>query len=419
MNLAGTVLTARAFLKARLRAASWRSRLDVDAFQAKAVHRLLRHAAQSFPYYHAFAGKPLQAWPQIDKAELLANFDRMNVAGVSADFLRAELQAGRDRFGEFVIGQSTGTSGNRGFYIIRDNERFDWLGTLLAKALPDALWRRHRVMIVLPGLPSLYSAAGGGSRIALEMIDPAAGWQACAEAVRQFQPDTLVTSPKVLRWLAEEDALKVRAAFSAAEVLDDVDRAIIQRRLTSPLRQIYMATEGLFAVSCNRGTLHLCEDAVHFEFETEGGLRVPVVTDFTRRAQAMIRYRMNDLLELDETCGCGSPLRAVKRIAGRMDDVLEFMSGAGGEVRVTPDVLRNLIVDSDASITDFRAEQTGPAALRVRVNQDAREGAEAGCRRALEAYANRLGLTLSIETGRGIETPLDAKLRRVQRLWRP
>ena len=59
--------------------------------------------------------------------------------------------------------------------MISDAERFVWLGTILAKTLPDALWRRHRVALAMPGLSSLYRSASTGSRIALGFFDLAEG----------------------------------------------------------------------------------------------------------------------------------------------------------------------------------------------------------------------------------------------------
>src|SRR5690606_37800198 len=135
--------------------------------------------------------------------------------------------------------------------------------------------------------------------------------------------------PKVLVELAKADLpLAPLKLFSAAEVLDPLDRAVIEARFGLVLGQIYMATEGLFAVSCDKGGLHLCEDYVAFEWERpepDSELVAPVVTDFTRTTQVMARYRMNDLLRLDpRSCACGSPLQLVAEIAGRMDDVFHL-----------------------------------------------------------------------------------------------
>ncbi|TIX93818.1 MAG: CoF synthetase, partial [Mesorhizobium sp.] len=110
----------------------------------------------------------------------------------------------------------------------------------------------------------------------------------------------------------------------------------------------YMATEGLFAVTCRQGGLHLAEDSVFFEFEPAGdGLVTPLVTAFRRQTQIMARYRMNDLLRLSEQpCNCGSPLRCVDEVVGRMDDVFRLESVAG-QVLLTPDILRNAVLKAD------------------------------------------------------------------------
>lgn len=47
-----------------------------------------------------------------------------------------------------------------------------------------------------------------------------------------------------------------------------------------------------------------------------------MVTDLERKAQPIIRYRLNDILvERKEPCGCGSPFLALEKIEGREDDV--------------------------------------------------------------------------------------------------
>ena len=141
----------------------------------------------------------------------------------------------------------------------------------------------------------------------------------------------------------------------------------------------------------------------------------PIVTDMTRRAQAMVRYRMNDLLRLDpRACACGSALQAVAAVEGRCDDLF-VLPGAAGSVTVTPDVLRNAVIDADRRIDDFRIVQTGAAAIAVAIPPGADAAAvEAGLTRALA----RIGARAAITVTHGIP-PTDAtKLRRVRRDWR-
>jgi putative adenylate-forming enzyme len=402
----GLAIAARAYALARWRAKTLSSRAAIARYQARRLRALERHLRANIPFY---AGLEQADWPVIDKATLLANFAAMNAAGLSLDAVRDTLARGEARVGGHTIGHSTGTSGNRGYFVVSDVERYVWLGTLLAKALPDALWRRHRVALALPGFSRLYASAHGGSRVRLGIFDLADGVDGWSERFAAFAPDTVVAPPKVLRLLAERGLLaRGVTAFSAAEVLDPVDAAPIAAATELPVRQIYMATEGLFAVSCPHGTLHLAEDVVAFEWELVGALRVPVVTDFTRRAQALVRYRMNDLLRLsDAPCPCGSAFQALAAVEGRCDDLFVL-----GGVTVTPDVLRNALLDADRRIDDFRIIQTGACEIAVALPPGTDGAAVTG---ALTAALDRVGTRATIAVTHGIP-PTDAtKLRRVRR----
>lgn len=423
MRLGAIATVTQAYLAARWRQAHLRNRAAIQHYQNRQLRRLTRHAARDLPYYHAFADQPFKDWPVMDKAALLADFAAINRAGLDAETVRAALVEGRERLGGHLVGMSSGTSGNRGYYVITESERFVWLGTILAKTLPDALWRRHRVALALPSLSGLYRSATLGSRIALRFFDLAAGPESWIDALTAFAPDTIVAPPKVLRWLAEHGSLTAERIFSGAEVLDPLDRSTIEHATGRPVREIYMATEGLFGVSCTHGTLHLAEDVVHFEYsrpDPSSALASPIVTDFTRRAQAMIRYRMNDLLVLDsKPCPCGSAFQAVKQIEGRCDDAFLLVDNAGTLQLVTPDILRNAIVDADPTIRDFRAVQTGQAAITVSLDATVTDEVRNRAHSALSAVLARRRLKANISVNRGISTDYVHKLRRVSRQWRP
>jgi putative adenylate-forming enzyme len=413
------IVAASSFFRTRWLARRVRDRAALDRYQAGRLAALQAHVGKTMDYYRPWRGQPFDVWPVIDKAELTACFAGMNLARIDATAVRTAIANGEERVRGFVVGQSTGTSGNRGYYLISDAERFVWLGTILAKTLPDALWRRHKVALALPGLSSLYRSASSGSRISLGFFDLAEGVERWADDLAAFAPDTIVAPPKVLRWLAEHGRLHTEHIFSGAEVLDPLDRAIIEAATGRTVREIYMATEGLFGVSCPLGVLHLAEDVVHFEWSRpapDSVLQSPIVTDFTRRSQALVRYRMNDLLELaDEPCLCGSPYRAVRRIEGRADDIFHLAGGDGRTRMVTPDVVRNAIVDSHPAIQDFRAVQTGPAAIRVSLAADLPDAIVALVKASLTDRLAASGAAPEIVVSRGIGPSFDRKLRRVRR----
>jgi putative adenylate-forming enzyme len=407
-----------AWWRTRRLARKLRTRADIEAWQKGQLARLLREVLPRLPFYRNNEASGLEGLPVVDKRTLMSRFQDFNVPGITADEGWAALISGGRR-GEFYVGASTGTSGNRGLYVISEAERWRWLGTMIAKTMPRL--RRARIALILPLDTSLYAAARGGL-LKLKFFDLKQGLAACGEGVAALDPDTLIAPPKVLRWLSQHGGplRRVRHVFSAAEVLDPRDREIIEARFDVTVREIYMATEGLLGVACEHGTLHLCEDCVKFEYEhpvSGSDLVTPIITDFSRQTQAMVRYRMNDLLRLQPApCPCGSPLQAVAQVEGRMDDLLH-LPGVGGMVTVTPDVMRNAIVGADRRIDDFRLVQTAADRLELSLaSAPAAEAAKAALGRALGAIGARATIEVIIAPVLEVSA---RKLRRVERRWQP
>lgn len=421
MNFA-VVHAIAAFWRTRRLARRLRTREDVARWRAARLDRFVHEAVPRVPFYAGLNARALSDLPIVDKQKLLANFERFNVKGATYAEVRAALDRGDDKVGELFIGQSTGTSGNRGVYVISETERFTWLGVILAKTLPDVLFARHKVALALPGYSKLYASAAETGRLSIRFFDLALGVDTWRDEIETYAPDTIVAPPKVLRILAETSRIRPINIFSGAEVLDPLDRGSIEAAFGVKVREIYMATEGLFGVGCAHGTLHLAEDVVAFEFEAAGGdLVSPLVTDFTRSTQIMARYRMNDLLRLGAgSCACGSPLQCVESVEGRHDDVFQLRGRGDALVSVTPDVMRNAVVDADRRILDFRITQTGADAVVLTLADDLPAEAGQNARDALQTALVRIGAEAPMVTLQsGIEVPFDRKLRRVRREWRP
>ena len=346
----------------------------------------------------------------------MQNFADYNSAGVGAADGWAMFENRTRQKSGYFVGASTGTSGNRGLYVVSDAERYEWLGVMLAKTLPRFPFETARIALILPLNSALYKTVNAPG-LNLKFFDLHDGLDVLLPAVAVYGPDTVIAPPKVLRALAESARrLPLKRVFSGAEVLDPLDRAVIEARFGVIVREIYMATEGLLGVACEHGTLHLCEDAVFFEWEDIAGsdFKAPIVTDFTRTTQAMCRYRMNDLLRLsDKPCPCGSPYQAVDAIEGRADDLLII----GGTHTITPDIVRNAIVDADRRIEDFRLRQTGPDTLELILPQDLPPEAAERAQAALAALLSSLGVSASITVRQETLSTSARKLRRVERVW--
>jgi putative adenylate-forming enzyme len=389
------------------RARRIKTRKQLDTITNARLHRWLTEALPRVGFYRDRPVEHLEGLPIVDKAMLMADFAAFNTVGVTAEMGWAAF-AGDKQIGRYTVGASTGTSGNRGLFVISQAERFRWLGTILAKALPG-FWRtQHRIAILLPLNTPLYDSANRLRRLKLRFFDIGGDW---FDELCGFAPTVVIAPPKILRLLAEKEApVRPHFLFSGAEKLDDLDRVIIERYFGLTLGQIYMATEGLFAVTCSHGSLHLCEDTMHFELPPvpeHPELREVIISDFSRDVQIMARYRMNDLICLGPPCACGLPHRTVAEVVGRADDCFDLPGGL-----LTPDVLRNAVVDADRGIMDFRVIQTGGDKVEVLVLDGADLTAVAA---AFEQLFVRKAIT-ALVTVRvdALEPDTSRKLRRVE-----
>lgn len=396
------------------------SRMSRPAFvrwQARQMQAWLARDLRRVAFYHD-APPQLEALPIIDKAQVMASFDDFNLGRISAEQGWQAL-AGSAGLDGVDVGASTGTSGNRTLYAVTTAERYRWLGAMLAKTVPGFFLKPERVAVILPQSSALYEAAKQSSLLRLAFFDLRLGPEAWRADLEAFEPTTIIAPPRLLRYLAEQGPrLAPRRLYAGAETLDTVDRAVIEARFDLPLGQIYMASEGLFAVSCRHHRLHLAEDSTHFEFEpVSDGLMSPLVTSFQRRFQIMARYRMNDLLRLsDQACPCGSPLRVVKEVVGRMDDAFEI----AGQL-LTPDILRNAVLDASRQIDDFRILRDGERRIVLTLKPEVQADEAEAARAALLQLFDQRGLhdlELVLCSAPLLLDP-SRKLRRIENRWTP
>ncbi len=390
--------------------------------QAKLLAELMAHARKKIPFYHSASATDFLTWPIIDKAFLMQEFGAMNSRGLSADqawkLADASLNANNSSatWGDLTLGTSTGTSGQRGLFLVSSSERALWLGSILARCLPDFPFKKHRVALLLATGNDLYRTASASGRLQFSFFDLKQGLDCHSAALLDFKPDVLIGPPKAVRAFADAKLqLKLKHVFTGGEVLDPLDAKPIADWFGANPRSIYQATEGFLGVACAFGHIHLNEDDMIFEEEPVPGYPdhfVPIITDLRRRAQAMIRYRLNDVLvKLRTPCACGSPLKALVRVEGRCDDVLEF-----DDVKIMPDALRAVILDADRSLADFRLVQKTRSLLLLEVPAETSVDVAQKTKLALATYLNAIdaGHPIEIIISYGIQIQHAQKLRRIK-----
>jgi putative adenylate-forming enzyme len=298
---------------------------------------------------------------------------------------------------------------------------------MLGKILPRSIFSRYRVAFFMRANSNLYTASSG-SRILFEFYDLLTPVAEHLPRLSRQTPDLLFAPPSVLIRLAEAVetgrlSIFPERIFSIAETLDPLDEKRIQKAFGRKVHQIYQCTEGFLAASCREGVLHLNEDCVRIEPEWLDSAKtkfVPVITDFSRTSQPIIRYRLNDILTPRTTpCPCGSVFMALEAIEGRQDDVLEFLRPGGGRVSVFPDFIRRAVLASSESIEEYLVSQKVPGELEIHLKmKDASRDPVTD--RLLEEVRKLAGLlgaeTPSIRFHSGIPELGGRKLRRVLRL---
>jgi phenylacetate-CoA ligase len=434
-------------------AAQWRSRTlcgdRLTAFQDRRARRIIAHADRHAPFYHEhWIGHALDNWralPPVDKTAMMAHFADFNTAGIARVRALAAAQQVEttpttaavlcNASGQaFTAGLSSGTSGERGLFLVTEREMAMWAGVILARALHGIPWRGCRVAFFLRAFSSLYA----GVNSPLLQLRYFALTQPLAEVVatlNRYQPHIVVGPPSLLAALAaaqQNGALQIapQRLIAVAEVLEPQDETTLRHRFGVPVHQIYQCTEGLLAVSCAHGQLHIQEDLVALQLEAipnpfapaEPTRYTPIVTDLWRTTQPIIRYRLGDLLQLSEQpCPCGCRFRVIAAIEGRVSDLCYATHIDGRRVPLFPATLRRLVLDSSAAIRDYQIVQQRDDQFQIYITTDATAdfAAVAG------QVTTRLtaGLTVNgyqpptIQVTAGLPPrPATAKRRRVQRM---
>lgn len=349
--------------------------------QTRGLARFMRVLCGRSPYFAAFRGLPLSEWPTMDKSTMVAHFDTMNTVGLHLPHvmqvaMQAELQ--RDfspdldsSQGMVTVGLSSGTTGQRAAFVVSARERARWAGTMLAKTLPRGLFAGERVALFLRANSNLYTSVRH-RWLTLEFFDLFTPFGNHLPRLEAYQPTVLVAPAQVLRALAlaqqgGQIRLLPHKVISVAEVLEPQDRQCIESVFGQRVHEIYQATEGFLASTCAHGTLHLNEQYLHIEpewLDAERKRFVPIITDFSRLTQPIVRYRLNDVLVLrEQACTCGCASLALERIEGRCDDQLLLPVRTGGVAPVFADVVTRAFARLLPLQADYRLVQSGPTEL--------------------------------------------------------
>lgn len=356
----------------------FKSREQLEKWQATKIARFKKEVLTHSPFYQPYLHKPLSEFPIMNKSLMMDQFDHLNTRRIEKNHaLSVALKAERSRnfspmIGDVSVGLSSGTSGNRGLFMASRRERLAWAGILMAKALPRSPLRRQKIAFFLRANNNLYTTLERGNYIQFVFFDLTKSLNDHLEALDKYSPTILTAPPSVLKLIAQAQERKQiqifpTQIFCIAEVLDPLDQQFMETIFNQKLHQIYQATEGFLAITDQNYQLRLNEEYIHVEKEwidRSSGRFVPIITDFTRTTQPIVRYRLDDVL-IEEPLLALSPFTYLKAIEGRCDDICYLLNSHDDWVPLFADSLRQCLIISGVPFHDYRLIQPSPQRFEI------------------------------------------------------
>lgn len=336
------------------------TREKLEKYQKKMLLKQMKYIKKNSEYFKNIKADRIDDFkklPLMDKKIMMDNFNKLNCVGIDRDkALELAINGEKSRiFNEKLnnisVGLSSGTSGSRGLFIVSDKERELWAGGVLAKFLPKKNIFGHKIAFFLRADNNLYETIDSRA-IKFRYFDIMKDMKENMNILNEYQPTIIVAPPSVLLLLAgaqENKKINVKPIkiISVAEVLTSKDENYFKKVFNLKIiHQAYQCTEGFLGYVCECGSFHINEDIIYLEKEyIEKEKFIPIITDFLRKSQPIIRYRLNDILVEDKKkCPCGSKAMVIKKIEGREDDIFIFKGIKEEEVEVFPDFISRCVI---------------------------------------------------------------------------
>jgi putative adenylate-forming enzyme len=355
---------------------------EIMAFQFKAIKKIYKHAIKHSAFYRAlYKDTKIEnltdfcKLPTIDKTIMMDHFSTLNTVGIEKeDVLHYALkkEASRDYLGyyqnKFVIGLSSGTSGNKGIFVTPKSMTKRLPAVFLARSGLSLKELPFRILFMLRVFSQGFDDINA-PLIKLKYLSTMTPIDEIIETMNSCKINILMAPPSLIRMLLPKvDKIKVsfKKIITYAEVLNEIDKVQFEKVFKTKVIEIYQASEGQMASACPHGYLHINEDLVYVELYDEHQQLITkpgiigqemIITNLINYAQPLIRYKMNDMVVLDDTCTCGSSFRRIKSVLGRSDDVIYFYNDKQEITPLFPDLFSRFIITFSDDIREFQVIQ--------------------------------------------------------------
>lgn len=369
----------------------WRSE-ELHRHQMAQLRHLLGHAVEQVPYYGS--ERMRQGGSQAE----VSLEDWLQVPPLTRDEVQTEFDALQSRNPPDEHGQvsEVSTSGSTGHPVSVKTTR---LSQMFAAVCGLRAHRWHRRDLDAR-LAAIYLDRTGRGKYPKGLQQPGWGWPAGeiyrtgpaallslntpipeqAEWLQRQQPSYLLSTPSNLLVLAEYcineriELPELRDVATIMEVVTPELREACRKAWDVPVVDMYTTREaGCIAVQCpERDHYHVMAEDILVEILDETGRKCQpgevgrvVVTPLHNFAMPLLRYDLGDYAEVGDACSCGRGLPVLKRIMGRVRNMLVLPDGR----RTWPSFGRRKLVAA-APIKQYQIVQTELDTLELRLVMD-------------------------------------------------
>lgn len=373
---------------------------QVLALRDRRLRRLVRHAATTVPHYRDLFARTGITWRDVRSADDLIHLPQLDKATVRAAPEQFVSTSWRGRHAVPFV--TSGTTGAR-LAVYHD------VPSLLANYAHTALDKVWASRLAGPGgirrQMSIYYAGTTVKKIwkvyremsfippprGLTFVDVTTPVDQVIETINRVRPDMLSSYGSYLEALYRLVASRhielhrPRLVRYGGDGMTDEGRRLIEERFGVPVQAGYNAVEQLrLGLTCARHSgYHLREDLCAVWLRDHDGHPAPpgqpgevMISNLTNRGTVLLNYGLGDQGRLvSEPCPCGSPLRRLVDLDGRIEDVLQLPGGrlvhpraVWGLLKDRPEILRYQLVQEEQDrctlklVTDGREGFDGLAA---------------------------------------------------------
>ncbi len=334
-------------LQYQLEHIQWMPGDQIRLAQFGQLHRVLAEAFSKIAYWRDTlkrAGfESGRTFSEVQFASLPI-LDRLAVQGLADKLVNPSVPGSH---GKVYKGSTSGSTGTPVVFYQTDLTQHFWR----ALTLREHLWQRRdfsgKMAVIRSNVNTRVAGNWGAATAQVIKTGPACTLNIRADIDEQLDwlhkhnPDYLLTHPSNLKALAIRAAEhsvalpRLRQLRSFGEILSDDTREQCRRAWKVEIADIYSSEEaGCIASQCEHGAYHVQSENLLVEIVNDHGAACEpgeigrvLITTLHNFAMPLIRYEIGDYAESGAECPCGRGLPVIRRIMGRVRNMLKLPDG--------------------------------------------------------------------------------------------